>query len=231
MQVHNQMPERVLIFDMDGVLVDVTDSYRQTIAQTVELFTGIEVSNTEIQAFKNRGNSNNDWDLTFEIIHDRGGTAPKEEIIEAFQKIYLGTNYDGLIARERWLPQNGLLEKLRERFRFAMFTGRERWEASFTLSKFVPGIPFDPIVGMEDVKQEKPHPEGLLKILKELQPEEAFYVGDATDDCRAALAAGVPFIGIVSELNPLRAELRALFQREGAREVIADINELERVLP
>ena len=154
------MQTTLLIFDMDGVLVDVTDSYRQTVAETVKLFTGAEITNREIQELKNRGNSNNDWDLTLELVRAKGGTATKEEVVEAFQKIYLGNNNDGLIARERWLPQNGLLEKLAGRFRLAMFTGRERWEAAFTLSKFAPGVVFDPIVGMEDVQREKPDPEG-----------------------------------------------------------------------
>ena len=211
--------------------MDVTESYRQTIAGTVKLFTGTEISNREIQAFKNRGNSNNDWDLTMELVQARGGTATKQEVTDAFQKIYLGNDNDGLIARERWLAEDQLLERLAGRFRLAMFTGRERWEASFTLSKFAPGVVFDPIVGMEDVRKEKPDPEGLLKIVEQLRPREAIYVGDATDDCRAARAAQVPFIGVVNAENPLRGELESLFRREGAREVISNINELERVLP
>ena len=225
------MQTNVLIFDMDGVLVDVTDSYRQTIAETVKLFTGAEITNREIQEWKNRGNANNDWDLTAELVQAKGGAAAKQEVVEAFQKIYLGNNNDGLIARERWLPQNGLLEKLAGRFRLALFTGRERWEASFTLSKFAPGVVIDPIVGMEDVQREKPDPEGLLKILDQLKPQEAFYIGDSTDDCRAACAAQVAFIGVVNAQNPLREELESLFRQKGARAVIADINELGRVLP
>ena len=38
------MTEPVLVFDMDGVLVDVTESYREAIAQTVEHFTGARIS-------------------------------------------------------------------------------------------------------------------------------------------------------------------------------------------
>jgi len=224
------METRLLIFDMDGVLVDVTDSYRQTIAETVKLFTGIEMTNREIQAFKNRGNSNNDWDLTMELVRAKGGTATKQDVIDAFQKVYLGNHNDGLIARERWLPRDGLLERLAQHFRLALFTGRERWEASFTLSKFAPGIVFDPIVGMEDVQCEKPHPEGLLKIMEMLEPQEVYYIGDATDDCRAARAAQVSFIGVVNTQNPLRKELESLFRQEGARAVISDVNKLERVL-
>ena len=34
----------MLVFDMDGVLVDVTESYRETIVQTVEHFTGKTIS-------------------------------------------------------------------------------------------------------------------------------------------------------------------------------------------
>ena len=224
-------PQRLLILDMDGVLVDVTESYRQTIIETVKHFTGVDITHQEIQAAKNRGGSNNDWDLSLELIRERGGTPAREEVIEVFQHIYLGENNNGLIARERWLPRDHLLDRLSQRFRLALFTGRERWEAQFTLSKFARGIVFDPIVGMEDVQFEKPDPEWLLKIVGQVKPAEVFYIGDVLDDCRAARAASVPFIGVVHPQNPLRAELEERFRREGARAVIPDINDLERILP
>jgi HAD superfamily phosphatase len=228
--------QSLLIFDMDGVLVDVTESYRETIRETVRQFTDVAITHTEIQAAKNRGGSNNDWDLSLELIRERGASPAREEVIAAFQRVYLGESglgesNTGLIARERWLPREQLLERLALRFRFALFTGRERWEAQFTLSKFAPGICFDPLVGMEDVEFEKPHPEGLLKILEHHKPEELFYVGDVMDDCLAARAASVPFIGVVSPENPLAVELEALFRKQGAMAVVSDINELEQVLP
>ena len=221
----------LLIFDMDGVLVDVTESYRETIRETVLQFTGISITHKEIQAAKNRGGSNNDWELSLELIRERGASPSREEVIAAFQSVYLGQDNTGLISRERWLPRERLLERLALRFHFALFTGRERWEAEFTLSKFAPDIRFDPLVGMEDVEFEKPHPEGLLKILEHLKPSETYYVGDVMDDCLAARAASVPFIGVVSGDNPLAVELEALFRAQGAMAVVADINELEQVLP
>ena len=222
--------QSLLIFDMDGVLVDVTESYRQTIIEAVKHFAGAVVTHKEIQAAKNRGGSNNDWDLTLELVRERGAAPAREKVIEVFQRIYLGENCNGLISRERWLPQDHLLQRLSQRFRLALFTGRERWEALFTLSKFAPGVVFDPVVGMEDVQREKPHPEGLLKILEQVKPEQVFYIGDVMDDCRAARAAAVPFIGVVSPENPLREELERLFRQEGARAILSDINELEQVL-
>ncbi len=42
---------QVLVFDMDGVLVDVTDSYRETIVRTVEHFTGRTITRESIQDY------------------------------------------------------------------------------------------------------------------------------------------------------------------------------------
>jgi HAD superfamily phosphatase len=222
---------RLLIFDMDGVLVDVTDSYRSAIIASVKQICGAEITQADIQRYKNRGNSNNDWDLTLEIAREHGSAISRDEVITIFQSIYLGENCTGMISRERWLPRPGLLERLGERFRFALFTGRESWEAKFTLSKFVPEGTFDPIIGMHEVSREKPDPEGMLKIIDQVRPSEVFYIGDVMDDFRAARAAGVSFIGVVKSGNGLRDELGDWFREQGARAVISDVNELESVLP
>ena len=222
---------RLLILDMDGVLVDVRESYREAVIECVRALTGAEITHEEIQRLKNRGNSNNDWDLTLELACERGCGASREEVIRVFQKIYLGENCQGLISRERWLPQEGALERLAARFRLALFTGRERWEAAYTLSKFAPRIEFDPIVGMEDVQREKPDPEGLLHIVQAVAPAEVYYVGDVMDDCRAARAAGIPFVGVIGSGALLREAVGEMFRKQGACAVIRDINELEQALP
>ena len=48
---------RAVIFDLDGVLVDVTDSYRETVIQAVKSLTGSEITREEKQQRKNRCNS------------------------------------------------------------------------------------------------------------------------------------------------------------------------------
>ena len=60
----------VVVFDMDGVLVDVADSYRETICRTVEHFTGRPITRELIQDYKNRGGWNNDWALSQKILAD-----------------------------------------------------------------------------------------------------------------------------------------------------------------
>jgi HAD superfamily phosphatase len=223
------MTKPLLIFDMDGVLVDVTESYRETIARTVARFTGVEIPRSRIQDYKNQGGFNDDWELTHHIIREAGVDAPFEGVRECFQRVFLGNGGDGLILRERWMARPGALEKLSERFRLAVFTGRPREEADITLTRFASGLAFDPVVGMHDVEKRKPHPEGLLKILGADGAGPAYYIGDSVDDARCARAAGVPFIGIAAPSNPAYLDLVFLFQEEKAYAIVDDINYLEEV--
>src|SRR5262249_2731382 len=145
------MQKRFLIFDMDGVLVDVSESYRQTIQQTVEHFTGKSVTRENIQEWKNRGGWNDDWALSTAMIRDQGVEADYNSVVHYFQSIFHGDGSDGLILRERWIAREGLLERLNENFQLALFTGRIRWEAELTLNRFAPRLRFEPIVGAGDV--------------------------------------------------------------------------------
>ena len=123
---------QMMVFDMDGVLVDVTESYRETIVLTVERFTGKQISRDQIQDYKNAGGWNNDWALSQKICSDLGVDVPYATIVEYFNSLFLG---QGLIHRERWLPRDGLLDRLGEKFEFAIFTGRTTEEAEITLKR------------------------------------------------------------------------------------------------
>lgn len=53
-----------VVLDIDGVLVDVAESYRRAIIESVNIVYGQTIERKEIQAFKNAGGFNNDWELT-----------------------------------------------------------------------------------------------------------------------------------------------------------------------
>jgi HAD superfamily phosphatase len=218
------MSKPLLVFDMDGVLVDVTESYRETIIQTVRHFTGIALTNEQIQDVKNQGGFNDDWVLSHHLVKEAGQEVPFETVKEHFQKIFLGSGEESLILREQWVARPGTLEKLAEQFRFAVFTGRPRPEAQLTLDRFAAGFTFDPVIGMHEVTNHKPAPDGLLAM-----GEAAYYIGDSVDDARSARAANVPFIGIAAPSNPRYIDLVFLFQDEGAYAIVDDINYLQEV--
>ncbi|MDQ6701028.1 MAG: HAD-IA family hydrolase [Acidobacteriota bacterium] len=223
------MSQNLLIFDMDGVLVDVTESYRETIQRTVEHFTGTRISRELIQDYKNRGGFNDDWKLSHQIVADVGGNTGYQDVVDYFQKIFHGNGFDGLILRERWLAADGLFERLAKSYTLSVFTGRLRWEAHVTLTRFAPDL-FDPVIGADDVACTKPAPEGIVKIRAAVPHEQVWYIGDTVDDARCAGAAGVPFIGIASLASPRRPELIDLLRAEGAVAVIEDINQLEAAI-
>jgi HAD superfamily phosphatase len=217
----------VIVFDVDGVLVDVTASYREAIRETVRHFTGDVVSNELIQEFKNQGGWNNDWELSHKFILERGRNVKYNDVVDQFNRVFFGDNGDGLILREQWLPADGFFGDLeQQKTTFAIFTGRVGYELTPTLNRFAPRIPFDPIVTADDVKNPKPAPDGL-HIIKARHPEKTlWYIGDTVDDARAALGAGVPFVGVAAKDSPRHGELVDVLKREGAFAVIHDINEL-----
>jgi len=53
-----------VVLDVDGVLVDVADSYRRAIVESIERVYGRTIRKDDIQLFKDAGGFNNDWELT-----------------------------------------------------------------------------------------------------------------------------------------------------------------------
>lgn len=220
----NRNDRQLLIFDIDGVLVDVSNSYRQAIKQTAKFFTGKEVSLKEIQGYKNKGGFINDWNLTDAIIIKSGFKIDKEKIIYKFQSYY-----KKLMKNEKWLLDKEILNELSENYELAIFTGRPRGEAISVLENFGVMGRFSEIIAMEDVEREKPDSEGLLKILKKFNAKNAFYFGDTIDDVKAAINADVNAIGVLPPSDKSE-ELKNLLLKNGAKMVIDDINQIRGVL-
>jgi HAD superfamily hydrolase (TIGR01548 family) len=221
----------LLVFDMDGVLVDVAESYRETIVQTVKHFSGQTISRDRIQDYKSQGGWNNDWALSQRILEDLGVQVAYGTIVERFNKLFVGENgIDGLVTREQWIAAPGLLERLSQRFQLAIFTGRMQWEAAITLRRFAAHVRFEPLICADDVAMPKPHPEGLLAICRRNPGKRLLYFGDVVDDARSARAAQVPFIGVVESRRPQRDEAVAQLLEEGALAIVEDINHVAQTL-
>jgi HAD superfamily phosphatase len=58
------MQADAVVFDVDGVLVDVADSYRRAIVESVDRVYGSTIRKPDVQAFKDAGGFNDDWELT-----------------------------------------------------------------------------------------------------------------------------------------------------------------------
>ncbi len=220
------MKADMVVFDMDGVLVDPSETFRRALIETVRHFAGVRMSQDDIVRIKNEGGYNDDSDIAMRAIRAAGVAADPGDIRAFGRELYWGRNGDGLIRNERWLVRPGVLEGIGTRRRLAIFTGRGLASAMHTLRRFCPAIAFDPIVTNETVENLKPAPDGLLHVKREAPGAEIVFVGDNIDDCRAATAAGVRFVGIASPAMPRPEETRALFERLGADVVLDSVNEL-----
>lgn len=240
---------KALLFDMDGVLVDVSNSYRTAIKKTVAYFSGEVISNEKIQEFKNRGGFNNDGDLTEAILLSSGKKINKKEIkkleiIKQFQRYYLGNDlgnnkklqkiFDGLINNERWLVDKKVLTTLRKKYRLGIVTGRPRREAAYALKRAGVSSYFKCVVTLDETKgREKPDAYPLQCALEQLKVINAIYVGDAIDDYQAATNAGITFIGCIPpQLSTASMlTLKKRFRGRGVTKIIDDINKISEVLP
>lgn len=221
---------QVIIFDVDGVLVDVQGSFHRTTLDTVRFFTGKSATRKELHRWKNQSGFNDDWKLSTAWVRSLGGTAGYDEVKSKFMELYWGTGGKGNVDREKWLLPRASLRRLASRADLALFTGRVRRETHYTLDRCRVREFFRHIVTVEDVARPKPDPEGLLKILNGRNPSVAIYVGDNVDDAIASQAAGIPFVGILPPGVHGRRERRALLTKFGAQAILGDVRDFEKWL-
>ena len=180
-----------LIFDMDGVLIDVSQSYREAIRQTASYFLKRNVQMSEVDQIKNMSGMNNDWEATYALIND--STISYESVKKYFQKKYL----TGLINKEKLLISKKDLQRLKNKYKnLGIATGRPKKEAEYVIKNNKLEKIFDCIIALEDVTKSKPAPDSLLAVIKKLKLKRTVYIGDSPSDFLAAKLAKIPYINV-----------------------------------
>ena len=125
-------PATTLLLDMDGVLAEVSKSYRASILSTCHSFGATSITHDTISNWKARGGCNNDWVLSFDLIKsDPNGKKDitQEEVTEMFEKIYQGDGTTpGLCELETLIPSMETMKELKKRCgkNIAIVTGRPK---------------------------------------------------------------------------------------------------------
>ncbi len=219
---------QALLFDMDGVLADVSGSYRRAIVLTAESF-GVALTPGEISAAKSEGNANNDWVLTRRLLARRDVSASLAEVTDRFESLYHGRHgAPALAATERLIPPRELLERLAARLPLAIVTGRPRADCDCFLDRFELRGLFGAVVCMEDAAI-KPDPAPVRLAMAQLGVAAAWMIGDTPDDVASARAAGVVPLGIAppGEAEGVERDLLCA----GAARVMVSLHDLESMLP
>jgi phosphoglycolate phosphatase-like HAD superfamily hydrolase len=202
---------------VDGVLVDVRESFWRSALETMRFLTGKRVTWTQLYKWKNKPGNNDDWSMVSNWATALGRPTTYEEARDAFQKFYWDNDArPGNVRREKMLVTPKQVERWARRFELDLFTGRTRQEFTYTFQRWPGTKYFRSVVTMDDVAQKKPHPDGLLKILAGREPGAALYVGDNIDDALAAKAAGIRFMAILPKGVYGYGERAAKFRELGA---------------
>jgi len=242
------------IFDIDGVIRDVSGSYRRAIADTVETFTqgAYRPSLTDLDQLKAEGCWNNDWEASRELVvryRESQGEARAAialdyaQLIDFFQSRYRGANWDGYIAHEPLLVEAAYLEALSAAgIAWGFFSGATRGSAEYALVQRL-GLAEPVLVAMEDAPG-KPDPAGLFAVVAQLEardrlpPEQpVVYAGDTVADMKTVQQARAAHparawigVGIVPphvQAEPERAAAYAEQLRQaGAAITLARVTEL-----
>lgn len=209
-----------VLFDIDGTLIDISQSYNTAIRLAAEELSGRRVSMREVQGVKAMEGMNNDWNATAELLRRIGSDATTGRVVPVFQRFYLGDGRRrGLISNEKALLDPGMLKAIGRR-KVGIVTGRPRSEAMMAMEKL--GLPRNtPLVSMDDCVEEKPAPEPLLLAKKLTGSVNPVYIGDSASDRAAAANAGMPFVAIMkgrmqkgefARFGDVNAALRGLFE-------------------
>jgi len=210
----------IVVFDIDGVVRDVGQSYRRALADTVEHYTqgAYRPSQDDIDRLKSEGVWNNDWlgsqELTYRYWEGQGRSRQSvalnyEELVDFFQRRYRGQDlenpdrWDGYITQEPLLMQRSYLQDLTEAgYPWGFFSGATRGSALYVLTQRL-DLDHPPLVAMGDAP-DKPDPTGLFQVVEQLEasynlePHQmpVVYAGDTVADLYTVQRA--------KEMNPQR---------------------------
>jgi HAD superfamily phosphatase len=170
-----------LIFDVDGVIIDVSHSYHYAIKNTAERFLGRGLDINLVREIKFKKGINNDYLATLEVIKTFGGSASLEEVVEVFDQ-----EYEKLKEMEGLILSRDFFKKLRDlKVPIGILTGRPRRDLKDAFDRFELWEFFDVVVDDDTIEQpslRKPNPYALNFCMEKMNLDFAVYVGDSLAD-------------------------------------------------
>jgi len=189
----------VLLFDMDGTLIDTHQSFDATVEELVKKHSGKPLAADELDNLRREGGFNDDWEATVELLKRRGVSKTLEEISDEAQELYLKLAPDN----EKWIINPEQLRQLKRRFKLGVATGRYRLEFDTIWKERFEEF-FDIVICQDDGGtlvdgqgwEKKPHPRIIKEALKGMKAVGGVYIGNSIDDMKAAKSIDLFAIGV-----------------------------------
>ncbi len=184
---------KAIIFDFDYTLGDSTNGIALSIHYALEQLNRTTKNLAEIR--KTIG-------LSLKETYAALTSSDNADEAEQFAKLFKQKADCVMVENTQlYVGVKDTLRKLKEQgYKTAIVTTKFHYRIDQILRKFDANDLIDMIVGGEDVKAEKPNPEGLLRAIDSfaLAKDEVLYVGDSLVDAQTAENAGVPFAAVLT---------------------------------
>jgi len=181
---------KLIILDFDGTIADSLELHIKTFKEACEKL-GIKIDEDKIKKFVSLQGK------TFENISKEIFSKLSEEEIKKLDEIKwkLSEEYVNEIK-----PNKKVIELINsaKNCEFALFSSSPKKFIIKALETLGIREKFKVIICREDVKNPKPNPEGILKILEKtgISKENAVFIGDSIFDEQAAKRAGIKFLNV-----------------------------------
>lgn len=178
----------IVIFDLDGTLLDTYELIRESFIHVFQThMPNYPYTEEEIQSFFGP------------VLEDSFATLTKDQneilkMVDTYRHFNI-ENHDKFL--KTFSGAKEVIERLKqEGYKLAIYSNKRR-DAIFRGLDLVGLTPyFEFVVSSDDVKNVKPHPEGVLQILSFFKSNNAIMVGDTTYDIKAAKAANILAMGV-----------------------------------
>ncbi|MCR3761782.1 HAD family hydrolase [Clostridium felsineum] len=222
------MSNKVVIFDMDGVLVDTEPIYRRL---SEELYKRLGIELTEEEQYAFAGSVSKD---KWTSLRNRFNL---KQSIEELGKMSSGIKYEYLANKENEIPKikgiDELILSLKDRgikICVASSSRKENVEVILTKTKLIKY--FDYIISGSEVQKGKPNPEIFLKAADKLNADitDCVVIEDTRNGVRAAKAAKMKCVGF-RNLNSGIQNIEAsdiivdAFDKENIKDIIKFVEE------
>jgi phosphoglycolate phosphatase len=178
---------RCVIYDCDGVLFDSFEANTRLYNDLCAMVGRVPLKEEEMQYVHSH--------TVYEAIHFIFGEEDslEKKALESMKQVDL-RNYIVYLKMEPHLFQ--ILGKLKEKEILRVINTNRTTSMKHIMDKFNLWPYFNMVVTALDVKNPKPHPESIEKIIASLQlkKEEAVFLGDSDVDKQTAESSGVTFI-------------------------------------
>lgn len=193
------MPIKLIIFDLDGTLIDSSKDITEAINYAIGIYSLPPLTTKDTIKLVGEGISR----LIEKLLSNtplNGTDEIKKTVMDRFLEYYSAH----LLDNTRDYPEvKQTLERLKDYRKAVISNKRETLSKRILEGLGLSGF-FDIIIGSDSTPEKKPSPLPIQKVLTELgvRPEEAIIVGDSNLDIEAGRAAGLKTVSVTYGYRP-----------------------------